>query len=65
VEHNSEMAADLVIENGPTRYDRESTIVDLTGRRARLVREGVVTYEQLADLLGPIERQTVKVRSQA
>jgi hypothetical protein len=39
--------------------------VDLTGRHARLVREGVVTYEQLAELLGPIERQTVKVRSQA
>jgi L-threonylcarbamoyladenylate synthase len=65
VEHNGEMSADLVIENGPTRYERESTIVDLTGRHARLVRQGVVTYEQLAELLGPIERQTVKVRSQA
>jgi L-threonylcarbamoyladenylate synthase len=65
VEHNVETPADLVIENGPTRYDRESTIVDLTGRHARLVREGVVTYEQLAELLGPIERQTVKVRSQS
>jgi L-threonylcarbamoyladenylate synthase len=65
VERTNEIAADLMIENGPTRYERESTIVDLTGRHARLVREGVVSYEQLAARLGPIERQTVKVRSQS
>jgi L-threonylcarbamoyladenylate synthase len=65
VERTAETAADLAIENGPTRYDRESTIVDLTGRRARLVREGAVSYEQLAERLGPIERTTVKVRSQS
>jgi L-threonylcarbamoyladenylate synthase len=57
--------ADLTVENGPTRYDRESTIVDLTGRHARLVREGAVSYERLAELLGPIERPTVKVRGQS
>ncbi len=65
VEHDAETPADLVIENGPVRYDRESTIVDLTGRYARLVREGAVKYEQLAELLGPIERQTIKVRPQS
>jgi tRNA A37 threonylcarbamoyladenosine synthetase subunit TsaC/SUA5/YrdC len=65
VERTNEIAADLMIENGPTRYERESTIVDLTGRHARLVREGVVSYEELAARLGPIERQTVKVRSQS
>ncbi|HUN28553.1 MAG TPA: L-threonylcarbamoyladenylate synthase [Alphaproteobacteria bacterium] len=57
--------ADLAIENGPARYDRESTIVDLTGRYARLVREGAVSYERLTQLLGPVERPTVKVRSQS
>lgn len=61
----TQTSADLAIENGPTRYDRESSIVDLTGRHARLVREGAVSYERLAELLGPIERPTVKVRSQS
>ena len=65
VEHGAETAADLVIENGPARYDRESTIVDLTGRQARLVREGAMSYERLAELLNPIERQSIKVRSQS
>lgn len=55
--------ADLLIENGPTRYDLESSIVDLTGRSARLLREGAVSIERLAELLGPIERHTVKVRT--
>jgi L-threonylcarbamoyladenylate synthase len=57
--------ADLLIERGPTRYDRESTIVDLTGRHARLLREGVISEARLAELLGPIERPTLKVRSQS
>jgi L-threonylcarbamoyladenylate synthase len=56
--------ADLVIERGPTRYDRVSWIVDLTGSHARLLREGVVSERRLAELLGPIERPTVKVRQQ-
>jgi L-threonylcarbamoyladenylate synthase len=62
---DTQTPADLTIENGPARYDRESTIVDLTGRYARLVREGAVSYERLAELLGPIERPIVKVRSQS
>ena len=57
-------SADLLIENGPTRYDLESSIVDLTGTTARLLREGAVSIERLAELLGPVERHTVKVRSQ-
>lgn len=63
VKRGDKDAADLVIENGPTRYGIESTIVDLTGRYARLVREGALPYERLAELLGPIERQTVRSRS--
>jgi L-threonylcarbamoyladenylate synthase len=65
VQDRAQSAADLVIENGPTRYSSESTIVDLTGRYARLVREGAVPYARLAELLGPTERQTVKARSQS
>ncbi|MGB6984664.1 MAG: Sua5/YciO/YrdC/YwlC family protein [Candidatus Aquilonibacter sp.] len=65
VQDRAQCEADLVIENGPTRYSSESTIVNLTGRYARLVREGAVPYARLAELLGPTERQTVKVRSQS
>lgn len=56
--------ADLLVMHGPTRYDRESSIVDLTGTHARLLREGVISEKRLAELLGPIERPTIKVRSQ-
>lgn len=56
--------ADLLVEHGPGRYRTESTIVDLTGTRARLLREGAVPESRLAELLGPIERPTVKVRTQ-
>ena len=57
-------AADLLVEHGPTRFDRESTIVDITGSHVRLLREGVVAEARLAELLGPIERPTIKVRTQ-
>jgi L-threonylcarbamoyladenylate synthase len=57
-------SADLLIAHGPTRYDGESTIVDLSGVHARLLREGVVSEKRLSELLGPIERPTVKVRTQ-
>lgn len=56
--------ADLLVERGPTRHERESSIVDLTGPHARLLREGVVTERRLTELLGPVERPTVKVRTQ-
>jgi len=56
-------AADLLVEHGPTRYDSESTIVDLSGSHPRLLREGVVSEQRLTELLGPIERPTVKVRT--
>jgi len=47
--------ADLLVEAGPTRRQGESTIVDLTAGRPRLVREGVVTVAMLERALGPIE----------
>jgi len=55
--------ADLLVEHGPTRYNSESSIVDLSGRHARLLREGAVSEQRLTELFGPIERPTVKVRS--
>lgn len=62
---DAKVAPDLMIENGAAPYDRESSIVDLTHQPARLVREGAMSYERLTERLGPIERQTVKVRSQS
>jgi L-threonylcarbamoyladenylate synthase len=56
-------AADLLVEHGATRYDAESSIVDLSGNHARLLREGVVSEKRLTELFGPVERPTVKVRT--
>jgi L-threonylcarbamoyladenylate synthase len=55
--------ADLLVEHGPTRYNIESSIVDLSGNHPRLLREGAVSAVRLTELLGPIERPTVKVRA--
>jgi L-threonylcarbamoyladenylate synthase len=55
--------ADLLVTHGPTRYGAESSIVDLSGNHARLLREGAVSESRLAELLGPVERPTVKVRT--
>jgi L-threonylcarbamoyladenylate synthase len=65
VQDRAQCAAELVIENGPTRYSSESTIVDLTGRYPRLVREGAVPYARLAELFGQIECQPHKARSRS
>ena len=57
-------SADLLIEHGPTRYNLESSIVDLTVNPPRLLREGAVSLERISELLGPVERYTVRVRAQ-
>jgi L-threonylcarbamoyladenylate synthase len=49
-------AADLLVDAGPTPWRRESTIVDLTAGRPRVVREGVVSVTMLEQVLGRIER---------
>ncbi|HEY8322337.1 MAG TPA: L-threonylcarbamoyladenylate synthase [Candidatus Baltobacteraceae bacterium] len=54
--------ADLLIENGPTRYQLESTVIDLTGPQPRVLREGVVTFEELTEKLGQVVRPVVKER---
>ena len=57
-------SADLLVLNGPTKYEGEASIVDLSRSPARLLREGVVKYERIAELLGAVERHSVKVRTQ-
>ncbi|MEO6913626.1 MAG: L-threonylcarbamoyladenylate synthase [Candidatus Baltobacteraceae bacterium] len=55
--------ADLLIENGPTSRQAESSVIDLSGSLPRLLREGALTLEFLSSQLGPVVRQTVKIRN--
>lgn len=49
----------LVLDGGPTTVGVESTIVDLTGPRAAVLRPGGVPTETIAALVGPLmERHT-------
>jgi L-threonylcarbamoyladenylate synthase len=51
--------ADLLVENGPTKYARESSVIDFSGPQPVLLREGVVPYERLSELVGPLVRYRV------
>lgn len=51
--------ADLLVENGPTKYGRESSVIDFSGPQPVLLREGVVPYERLSELVGPLVRYRV------
>ena len=51
--------ADLVVENGPTKYGQESSVIDLSGPQPVLLREGVVSYERLSELIGSIVRYRI------
>ncbi len=48
---------DLILDAGPTTGGLESTVLDLSGRRLRLLRPGLVTPEQIERIIGRIERQ--------
>lgn len=43
---------DLILDGGPCRVGIESTIVDLSGERARILRPGAVTKRDLVKVLG-------------
>ena len=51
-DHNGKIAA--VVDGGPCRVGVESTIVDLTEDRPRLLRPGGITPEQLISVLGDL-----------
>ena len=44
----------LIVDGGPCRVGVESTIVDLTEERPRLLRPGGITPEQLSEVLGDL-----------
>ncbi len=52
--HDHQGKIDAVVDGGPCRVGVESTIVDLTEQRPRLLRPGGITPEQLMDVLGDL-----------
>lgn len=48
-------AVSLVMDGGPCPVGLESTVLDLTGERPRLLRPGAVTRADLEAILGPLE----------
>ncbi len=46
---------DLILDGGSCRVGIESTVLDLTGGTARLLRPGAITLEQLQSELGAVE----------
>lgn len=47
-------AVDLIVDGGPCRVGIESTVLDLTGRAAAILRPGAVTADQIAAIVGPV-----------
>ena len=54
VRHDHDGKIPLIVDGGPCRVGVESTIVDLTGKRPRLLRPGGVTPEELLEVLGDL-----------
>lgn len=52
--HDHDGKIELIVDGGPCRVGVESTIVDLTEARPRLLRPGGITPEQLLDVLGDL-----------
>jgi L-threonylcarbamoyladenylate synthase len=48
-----------VLDGGACRVGLESTVLDLTAARPRLLRPGAITPEQVEEIIGPIERADV------
>ena len=54
--------ADLLVENGPTQYQKDSTVLDMTGRQPVVLREGVLSVERISELLGTVGRHDWSIR---
>ncbi len=52
--HDHDGKIDAIVDDGPCRVGVESTIVDLTDSRPRLLRPGGITPEQLLEVLGDL-----------
>ena len=56
-------AVDLILDGGPTEAGLESTILDLSRRRPRILRPGPVTPGELAGLIGELEVWTGAIQA--
>ena len=54
VRHDHDGRIDAIVDGGPCRVGVESTIVDLTEERPRLLRPGGISPEQLLEVLGDL-----------
>jgi L-threonylcarbamoyladenylate synthase len=54
---------ELILDGGPTSIGVESTVLDLSGDRPRLLRPGGVSLEALEAVLGPIEQPGVSAKN--
>ena len=52
--HDHDGKIELIVDGGPCRVGVESTIVDLTEERPRLLRPGGITPEELMEVLGDL-----------
>ncbi|HLM57464.1 MAG TPA: L-threonylcarbamoyladenylate synthase [Pyrinomonadaceae bacterium] len=50
---------ELVVDGGPSRGDLPSTVLDVSGSPARLVREGALSKELLAKFLGDMDETLI------
>lgn len=46
---------DLIIDGGAARLEQPSTVVDVTGEEARLIREGALSWREVREAAGPAE----------
>jgi L-threonylcarbamoyladenylate synthase len=48
-------AVDLILDGGPCAVGIESTVLDLSGERPRILRPGAVTRRQIEFIVGPVD----------
>ncbi len=51
--------APLILDGGACRVGVESTVLDLTGQKARLLRPGGVSLEEIERIIGPVDSNIV------
>ncbi|HNY11837.1 MAG TPA: L-threonylcarbamoyladenylate synthase [Candidatus Wallbacteria bacterium] len=50
---------DIAIDNGPTMYQKDSTIIDFSGDVPVMLREGAIGFEELSDVLATNIRRAI------
>jgi L-threonylcarbamoyladenylate synthase len=54
-QHVREGLADMVLDGGPCAVGIESTVISLAGPTPRILRPGMITRTQIAQVIGPVE----------